>query len=41
MLEFCNTAVAMGNGSKEIADIITDDVDRDGLYKVFKELKLT
>lgn len=43
MLEYCAYGVAMGNGGKEIkevADYITDDVDKDGLYKAFVELKL-
>lgn len=43
MLEYCAYGVAMGNGGaeiKEMADYITDDVDKDGLYKAFVELKL-
>jgi Cof subfamily protein (haloacid dehalogenase superfamily) len=43
MLEYCAYGVAMGNGGKEIKEIanyITDDVDKDGLYKAFVELKL-
>ncbi len=38
MLEYCNVGVSMGNGGEEIkamADYITDDVDKDGLYKAF------
>lgn len=41
MLSLCNTSVCMLNGDellKEYADFITDDVDRDGLYKAFKQL---
>lgn len=41
MLEYCEIGVAMGNGGKEIkemADYITDDVDKDGLYKAFVHL---
>lgn len=43
MLEYCAIGVAMGNGGsevKKIADIVTDDVECDGLYKAFKRLKL-
>ncbi len=43
MFECCGYNVAMGNGGKEIkeaADYITDDVNRDGLYKAFEYLKL-
>lgn len=43
MFELCNTNVAMGNGGpeiKEAADFVTDDVDRDGLYKAFVYLGL-
>lgn len=38
MLEFCQVGIAMGNGGEEvkrIADYITDDVEKDGLYKAF------
>ena len=38
MLEYCHIGVAMGNGGNEIkamADYITDDVDKDGLYNAF------
>lgn len=38
MLEYCATGVAMGSGGEEIkamADYVTDDVDKDGLYKAF------
>jgi len=43
MLEYCEIGVAMGSGGKEIkemADFITEDVDKDGLYKAFTKLKL-
>lgn len=43
MLEFCAVGVAMGNGSPEIkhaADLITEDVEEDGLYLAFEKLGL-
>lgn len=43
MLDYCAYGVAMGSGGKEIkemADYITDDVDKDGLYKAFVKLNL-
>lgn len=43
MLECCEIGVAMGNGGteiKEIADYITDDVEKDGLWKAFKKFEL-
>lgn len=43
MLEYCAIGVAMGSGGEEIkamADYVTDDVDKDGLYKAFAYLKL-
>lgn len=43
MLEYCNFGVAMGSGGEEIramADYVTDDVDKDGLYKAFVHLGL-
>ncbi len=43
MLEYCGYGVAMGSGGDEIktmADYVTDDVDRDGLYKAFEHLGL-
>lgn len=43
MLEYCAYGVAMGNGGPEIraiADLVTDDVDKDGLYKAFGQLEL-
>lgn len=38
MLEYCQVGVAMNSGGDEIkamADYVTDDVDKDGLYKAF------
>lgn len=43
MFEYCAFSVAMGNGGEEIkdsADMITDDVEDDGLYNAFKKLGL-
>ncbi len=43
MVEYANIGIAMGNAVKElkeVADIITDDIDKDGFYNVFKKLKL-
>ena len=43
MFEVCNYSVCMGSGgdeAKQAADYITDDVDKDGLYKAFKHLNL-
>lgn len=43
MLEYCAIGVAMGNGGPEIlamADLVTDDVNQDGLYKAFDKLGL-
>ena len=43
MLEYCGLGVAMGNGGPEIlamADMITDDVEADGLAKAFERLEL-
>ena len=43
MVQYANIGIAMGNAVKELkeaADIITDDVDKDGFYNVFKKLKL-
>ncbi len=43
MFELCAFNVAMGNGGEEIkaaADYITDDVEKDGLYKAFRYLEL-
>ncbi len=43
MLSYCAVGVAMGNGTeeiKEMADMITDDVDQDGLYNAFVKLGL-
>ena len=43
MLSYCHIGVAMGNGGEEIramADFVTDDVEKDGLYKAFQKLRL-
>lgn len=43
MFEYCNYSVCMGSGgaeAKQAADHITDDVNRDGLYKAFEYLDL-
>ncbi|HEP1810627.1 TPA: HAD family hydrolase [Streptococcus suis] len=43
MLDYCAIGVAMGNGGAEIlamADMITDDVEEDGLYNAFEKLEL-
>ncbi len=43
MLSYCAYGVAMGSGGneiKEMADYITDDVDKDGLFKAFIKLNL-
>ncbi|MGT2716449.1 HAD family hydrolase [Streptococcus respiraculi] len=43
MLEYCAIGVAMGNGGSEIlamADMVTDDVEHDGLYHAFERLGL-
>lgn len=43
MLDYCQVGVAMGNGGPEIlamADLVTDHVDQDGLYKAFEQLGL-
>ncbi|WP_415504460.1 HAD family hydrolase, partial [Actinomyces slackii] len=43
MLEHCGVGVAMGNGSaevKEAADLVTDDVEEDGLATAFARLGL-
>ena len=43
MLDYCAVGVAMGNGGPEIlamADLVTDDVEADGLYKAFDKLGL-
>ena len=41
MLEYCEIGVSMGNGGPEIlamADMVTDDVEEDGLYNAFEKL---
>ncbi|MGN0438570.1 MAG: HAD family hydrolase [Lachnospiraceae bacterium] len=43
MFECCNYSVCMGSGgdeAKAAADYITDDVDKDGLFKAFEHLGL-
>lgn len=43
MFEACSYGVAMGSGGDEIraaSDLVTDDVDKDGLYKAFRTLNL-
>ncbi|MGG6796211.1 UNVERIFIED_CONTAM: Cof-type HAD-IIB family hydrolase [Streptococcus canis] len=43
MLEYCQVGVSMGNGGPEIlemADMVTDDVEEDGLYNAFEKLGL-
>ncbi|MCY7177932.1 HAD family hydrolase [Streptococcus gallolyticus subsp. gallolyticus] len=43
MLEYCEIGVSMGNGGPEIlamADLVTDDVEEDGLYNAFEKLGL-
>lgn len=43
MMEFSACSVAMGNAIdavKERADLVTDDISRDGLFKAMQELKL-
>jgi len=43
MIEYVNLGVAMGNACeplKRAANLITDSVDNDGIYKLFKKLKM-
>ena len=43
MLDYCAIGVAMGNGGAEIlamADMVTDDVEHDGLYNAFEKFGL-
>lgn len=43
MIEYAHLGVAMGNAYeplKEAADLITDSVDNDGIYNLFKKLKM-
>lgn len=43
MIKMAHIGVAMGNATdriKGVADMITDDVDKDGIYKAFKRLEL-
>ena len=43
MVQYCHIGIAMGNADKEVkevADYITDDIDKDGLYKALKHFEL-
>lgn len=43
MLSYAGIGVAMGNameGIKQYADMVTDDIDKDGIYKAFEKLGL-
>jgi len=43
MIEYAGLGISMGNAKKPVrdsADVVADDVANDGLYKVFKELKM-
>lgn len=43
MLEYCNVGIAVNSGGDDIkamADYVTDDVDKDGLYNAFKHFGL-
>ena len=43
MIEYAHLGIAMGNAPKavkNVSNMITDSVDNDGLYKVFKKLKM-
>lgn len=43
MLTFAHTSVCLGNGidaAKAVSDIITDDIDKDGIAKALEHLKL-
>ena len=43
MMQYAGLGIAMGNAKdpvKEAADVVADDISNDGLYKIFKELKL-
>ena len=43
MIKYAYLGVAMGNASKDLkeaADMVTDSVDNDGIYKLFKKLKM-
>lgn len=43
MLEMCEVGISMGNGGKqikEVADYITADVDKNGLYEAFQNFSL-
>jgi len=43
MIKYAKIGISMGNGVDELkkaADLVTDDVDKDGFFKAFKNLKL-
>ena len=43
MIKECGIGVAMGNANiklKEVADYITDDISKDGVYKALEHFKL-
>ena len=43
MIEHAHLGVAMGNGAeslKKAADLVTDSVNNDGIYKLFKRLNM-
>lgn len=43
MIEYAGLGIAMGNAKDEVkksADLVADDISNDGLYKMFKELKM-
>lgn len=43
MIQAVNIGIAMGNACQELKDVatyVTDDVDKDGLYNIFKKLEL-
>ena len=43
MIKECGIGIAMGNANeklKEVADYVTDDISKDGLYKAFKHFNL-
>ena len=43
MIEFAGTGIAMGNAIPELkkkADIITTDINNDGIYNAFEKLGL-
>lgn len=43
MIEYAHLGVAMGNANEKLiiaADMVTDSVDHDGIYKLFRKLKM-